>query len=263
MDLEIAGKVALVAASSAGIGRAIASSLAAEGARVALCARGRDPLEAAAREIREETGAETLPVLCDVTVPEQIASMAATVRDRLGPIDILVNNAGGPRPGLFEDLDPEAWESAFRLNLLSAVLLCREVVPGMRSRRWGRIVNLASISVKQPIDGLMLSNSLRAGVAGFAKTLAGECAADNVLVNTVCPGYTLTQRLAELAEERARKAGGGKEEVLAMMERNVPVGRIGQPGEIAAMVTFLCSGRASYVTGTVIQVDGGLSRSLL
>jgi 3-oxoacyl-[acyl-carrier protein] reductase len=263
MDLGIAGRVALVSASSTGIGRAVALALAAEGCRVALCARRRGPLAEAAAAIERETRAEVLGITADVTVPADISRTVREVQGRFGPIDILVNNAGGPPPGGFDETSPEAWDEAFRLTLRSAVLLCREVVPGMKERRWGRVVNLASISVKQPIDGLILSNSIRAGVAGFGKTLATECAPYNVLVNTLCPGYILTERLTELAEVRAAKAGVSVEDMMSTMKSNVPVRRIGAPEEIASVAAFLCSERASYVTGTVLQVDGGLCRSLL
>jgi 3-oxoacyl-[acyl-carrier protein] reductase len=263
MDLGIAGRVALVSASSTGIGRAVALALAAEGCRVALCARRRGPLAEAAAAIERETRAEVLGITADVTVPADISRTVREVQGRFGPIDILVNNAGGPPPGGFDETSPEAWDDAFRLTLRSAVLLCREVVPGMKERRWGRVVNLASISVKQPIDGLILSNSIRAGVAGFGKTLATECAPYNVLVNTLCPGYILTERLTELAEVRAAKAGVSVEDMMSTMKSNVPVRRIGAPEEIASVAAFLCSERASYVTGTVLQVDGGLCRSLL
>jgi 3-oxoacyl-[acyl-carrier protein] reductase len=263
MDLGIEDKVALVAASSTGIGRAVAKALAEEGCKVAICARRRPPLVETALAIEQDTGADVYAVTGDVTVLSDILNLVREVRARFGRIDILINNAGGPRPGTFEELGPDAWDEAYRLNLRSAVLLCREIVPEMKERRWGRIVNLTSISVKQPIDGLMLSNSIRAGVAGFSKTLANECGPFNVLVNTVCPGYTLTERLIELADVRAGHAGTTRQEILKLMEQAVPVGRIGKASEVADLVVFLCSERATYLTGTTIQVDGGLCRGLL
>jgi len=181
----------------------------------------------------------------------------------MGPVEILVTNAGGPRPGRFDRLGPDDWEAAFRLTLRSAVELCRHAVPDMKAAGWGRIVLLTSVSVKQPIEGLMLSNSLRAAVAGFAKTLSNEYGSHGILVNTVCPGYTLTDRLVELADIRAREAGLTSQEALDSMASNTPVARIARPEEVAAVVCFLCSERASYVTGTVLPVDGGLHRGLL
>jgi len=263
MDLGIQGRVALVAGSSTGIGRAVARALAAEGCGVAVCARRREPLVETAMAIERDTGADVLAVAGDVTILSDISRMVREVRGRFGKIDILINNAGGPRPGTFEEVGPEAWEEAFRLNLRSAVLLSREVVPEMKERRWGRVVNLTSISVKQPIDGLILSNSIRAGVAGFSKSLANELGPHNILVNTVCPGYTLTERLTELAEIRARKAGVPIEQMIESMAQATPARRIGRAEEVGDLVAFLCSERAAYITGTVIQIDGGLHRGLL
>ncbi len=263
MDLGISGRAAFVAGASAGIGRAVAAALAAEGCRVAICGRRQGVLAETARRIAEESGSTVVAVPGDLTAASEISGMIEKARAHLGPLDILVNNAGGPRPGRFEEVAIEDWEAAYRLTLRSAILMCREVLPDMKQRRWGRIVNLASISVKQPVDGLVLSNSIRAGVAGLAKTLAGEYASFNILVNTVCPGYTLTERLEDLARIRAAASGGSMEQMLETMGKSTPAGRIGTPEEIAALVAFLCSERASYMTGTVIPVDGGLSKGLL
>ena len=263
MDLGLKDKVALVAAASRGLGKAVAWEFAREGARVAICARGEDVLRATALEIVAHTGGEIFPVVADVTKPEDIQRLVSAVEEHYGQIDILVNNAGGPPTGTFLDFDNEAWETALQLNLMSTIRLCRAVLPGMRARRWGRIVNMTSASVKQPIDGLILSSAARSGVVGMAKTLANECATEGITVNNVCPGYTLTDRVKSLAEERAAKEGKSVREVVEDYAANIPARRLGQPEELAALVVFLASERAAYITGTTIQVDGGYVRSLL
>jgi 3-oxoacyl-[acyl-carrier protein] reductase len=263
MDLGLKGKVALVAAASRGLGKAVAWEFAREGAHVAICARGEEVLRATALEITVDTGGEVFPVVADVTKPEDIQQLVSAVEEHFGQVDILVNNAGGPPTGTFIDFDDEAWEAALRLNLMSTVRLCRAVLPGMRSRRWGRIVNITSVSVKQPMDGLILSSAARSGVVGMAKTLANECATEGITVNNVCPGYTLTYRVKSLAEERARKEGKTVQKVIEGYAANIPARRLGQPEELAALVVFLASERAAYITGASIQVDGGYARSLL
>ena len=264
MDLGLQDKVAIVMAASKGIGRACASALAAEGARVTIGARGAQALEETAQEIQRATGSRVLAVPTDVTRAEDVAAIvAATVRE-FGRIDILVNNAGGPPAGKFESFGDAQWQAAFELNLLSTVRLVRLVVPHMRNTGSGRIITIVSTSVKQPIDGLLLSNTIRSGVVGLAKTLSVELAPDNITVNNVCPGRILTDRFRHIYHIAERVQQGVSEEAaLKEVARDVPMGRIGKPEELGAFVAFLASQQAAYITGTTIQVDGGLVRSLL
>ncbi|HJT65652.1 MAG TPA: SDR family oxidoreductase [Pyrinomonadaceae bacterium] len=263
MDLGLKDKVALVAASSQGLGRAVAEELAAEGASLLLCARDAATLAKTTAAIADQTGAHVLGVPADVTDEAQIKNLVAAGNERFGRIDILVTNAGGPPAGRFDQLTPEQWEQAIQLTLYSTVHLAREVLPGMKARHWGRILNITSIAVKQPIDGLLLSNSMRAAVTGFARTLANEVATDGITVNNVMPGYTRTERLQELAQYMAQKQGITEAEFNGQWEQEIPMRRLGEPRELAALVTFLASERASYITGTSIQCDGGWIKSLI
>jgi len=263
MDLGLKGKVALVAAASRGLGRAVAEELAAEGAQLVLCARGADALNATREHIALQTGAAVLAVPADVTIAEDVARVFNSAVKQFARIDILVTNAGGPPAGKFESLSHEQWEAATRLTLYSAIELTRHVLPGMKERHWGRILNITSIAVKQPVENLILSNSLRAGVTGFARTLANEVAADGITVNNILPGYTRTERVEQLATMMAEKEGISPADFSARWEREIPMRRLGEPQEFAALAAFLVSERASYITGTSIQVDGGWIRSLL
>jgi len=256
MDLGLRERVAIVAAASQGLGRAVAEELAANGARVVICARGREAVEAAAGRIRQ-AGGQAHAVVADVSVVDQVRRVVDEAERAFGPVDILVTNSGGPRPGKFEDLTPEDWDTATRILLTSAVTFTGAVLPGMRARRWGRILNITSIAAKQPVDGLMLSNSLRAAVTAFARTLANEVAADGITVNNLMPGYTRTERVVELAEHIAERDGITPDEAVGRWEREIPMGRIAEPREFAALAAFLASDRASYITGQSIAVDGG------
>jgi 3-oxoacyl-[acyl-carrier protein] reductase len=258
MDLGLKGKTALVTASSKGMGRACALGLSAEGARVVMCARTERDLTAAAEDVRARTGGEVLAVPADVTRADQVKSLVSRALDAFGGVDILVANAGGPPRGVFDELADEQWYGAFEVSLLSVVRLIREVLPGMRQRRWGRIITIQSMSVKQPIPGLDLSNAVRPGTAGLMKTLANDLGRDGILVNTVCPGRILTDRLLG----GARQAGLSPEAFAVQAGADVPVGRVGTPEEFANVVVFLASERASYVTGVALLVDGGLVRGL-
>jgi 3-oxoacyl-[acyl-carrier protein] reductase len=256
MDLGLAGKVAVVGGSSRGIGRAIALALAQEGCSVAICARGQEELEAAAAEIRAQTGAQVLPVVCDMARYDDIQRLVRQTAEAFGRIDIVVNNAGGPPLGTFDDFGDAEWQKAVDQNFLSAVRTIREALPFLR-QRGGRIVNITSVAVKQPIDRLILSNSARLGVVGMAKTLSREVAHDGITVNNVCPGNIATQRLLSLFEARAQREGRPFQEVVADEEDRTPTGFLGEPSDVAALVTFLASDKARYISGATIQVDGG------
>lgn len=263
MDLGLKGKVALVAASSRGLGRAVAEELAAEGVDLVLCARGVAALNETARAIMVSSGVRVVTIGADLSVPADVAKVADAAMREFGRIDILVTNGGGPPAGPFESHSAEAWHSAVRQNLDSVVELTRVVLPGMKERRWGRIINVTSIAVKQPVDNLILSNSVRAAVTGFARTLATEVASFGITVNNVMPGYTRTDRVTELASKNATLKKTSAEQELAVWEKQIPMGRLGEPREFAAMVAFLASERASYVTASSIAVDGGWIRALL
>ena len=263
MDLGLKGKVALVLAASKGLGRASAAALAAEGASVAIGARNRQTLEKTTKDIELETGSRVLAVPTDVTREKELEIIVAATVQEFGYIDILVNNAGGPPSGTFDTVGDEQWQSAFELNFLSAVRLVRLVLPHMRQRGSGRIINIVSTSVKEPIEGLLLSNATRMAVVGLAKTLSLELAPDNITVNNVCPGRFLTDRLRQghmIKEKIAR--GMSEAEALRSVAQDIPMGRIGKPEELAALVAFLASEQAGYITGTTIQVDGGLVRAM-
>lgn len=257
MDLGLSGKVALVAAASKGLGKAVAFRLAREGTRVAICARDESVLRGTAHEISSQTNTEVFPIRADVTRYDDIKNLIAETVKRFGGLDVLVTNAGGPPPGNFFAFDDSAWEQAFYLTFMSVVRLCREAIPHMQKRGGGRIINIASVSVKQPLNNLILSNALRLAVVGLAKSLANELAPFKITVNTVCPGPMQTDRMEQLL-----RAMGDIEEVRRFWTKDIPMGRMGQPEELADLVAFLASENARYITGTVIQVDGGLVKGI-
>jgi 3-oxoacyl-[acyl-carrier protein] reductase len=263
MDLGLSGKVALVSAGSKGLGRAIAEEFAAEGMSVVICARDDSVLQKTAGEIRSSTGAGILAIAGDVSKPEDVERITNAAFERFGAVDVLVTNAGGPPSGNFESLTSEMWQDAVDLTLMSAINLTSRILPRMIERKWGRVINVTSITVKQPVDGLMLSNSLRAAVTGFARTLANEVATHGITVNNILPGYTRTARIEQLAEAVSKREGISVDAAAGKWTDEIPMGRLGEPREFAAVAAFLASERASYVTGTSIQVDGGWVKGLL
>ncbi len=262
MDLGISGRVAMVAASSQGIGRAAAVSLAREGCRVSICSRDRERLEKARREMAASVpGSQVLASRCDVTKREDLETWHRATVEQWGPVDILVTNTGGPPAARFLDLSEEQWRSGIDSTLFSVVRLSRLVVPGMRKKRWGRIVHLTSLAAKQPIDLLTVSSTLRAGLSALTKTMSNQFAPDGILVNAVLPGHVLTDRTVHLNEIRAKEEGISVEEFASRIRKTVPLGRYAEAVEIGDVVAFLCSERASYLTGATIQVDGGAIQS--
>jgi 3-oxoacyl-[acyl-carrier protein] reductase len=254
-------RVALVCAASKGLGRASAEALARDGLRVAICARGREALAATAAAI-EAAGGDVLALEADLRRADDVARVVEAAVARFGALDVLVTNTGGPPSGPFLSLDDRAWTEAIDSLLLSVVRLCRLAIPHMRARGGGRIIHVTSISVKQPIEGLVLSNALRSAVTSLAKTLSVELAADNILVNCVAPGYTRTDRVVELADQSAAREGTTRGAIEQRMLAKIPMGRMGEPKEFGDVVAFLASPAASYVTGVTIPVDGGWTRGL-
>jgi 3-oxoacyl-[acyl-carrier protein] reductase len=263
MDLGLEDKVALVAASSRGLGRACAHTLSAEGAKVVICARNDKTLRATADEIARDTGNQLLAIVADLTSARDCRRVVQETIDFFGGLHVLVTNNGGPPPGFFFDFDDNEWYRTVDLTLMSAIRLIRTAVPHMQEQKWGRIINITSGSVKQPLDNLILSNSLRAGVTGMARTLANQLAPDGITVNNVLPGDILTSRVVQLAENQAKAQGKSNDDVLAGFAARTPVGRVGKPEELAAVVAFLASEQAAYVNGTSILVDGGRHKGLM
>lgn len=262
MDLQLSGKVALVVAASKGLGKATALQFAREGARVALCARSQD-IEAAAAEIAAETKAEVLAMQADVTTPDDMTRLVEGTVNRFGKLDILVTNSGGPKPALFEATTPQDWESATQLLLLSTVHLIQTALPHLRESEAAAILTITSASTKQPIQNLVLSNSVRLAVVGLTKTLSQELAGDRIRVNSILPGWTYTERVEQLVQARAQHNSTSADTEIAAITANIPLQRMGTPEEFANAAVFLCSPAAGYINGVMLPVDGGLCQSSL
>ena len=263
MDLGLRGRVAIVAAASKGLGRAAAEELAREGAEVAICSRNSAELEKAAATIQAAGGREVFWQAVNVGDSGAVANFVIAVEQRFGRIDICVTNTGGPPSKLFAATTNEDWKVWTEQLLMSPVYFAQAVMPRMQKNQWGRFLTITSYSVKQPVEGLLLSNALRAGVTGLVRTLANEYGAYGITVNNICPGYTRTERLDELAAMMGARSGATADEVFAGWKKLIPAGRLGTPQEFASVVAFLASERASYINGVSLTVDGGTTRSLL
>lgn len=264
MDLGLHGRVAIVCAASRGLGRAVALGLAREGAHTVICSRNRRRITQAAREMQADPRVRTtvVPMVADLTRAPDVRVLVERTAKRFGRIDILVTNAGGPPVATFMDLDDRTWARGVRLTLMSAVRCIRAVLPHMRRRRWGRIVNITSIAARQPIDDLVISSTLRPGILGMTKVLANRHAHEGITVNSVTPGFILTGRQEEIAEARGSTLGISRQQYLKRVARDIPARRLGRPDELAHAVVFLASERASYINGATLSVDGGLAKGL-
>jgi len=263
MELQLKDRVALVTGASSGLGFATALALSEEGARVIINSRSIENLEVAADRIEKQTGLRPHVIDGDLSASGESERVVEKARSYFKAIDILVANAGGPPSGEFMSLSKENWSDSARLTLFSAIDLARAVIPGMVQRAWGRVIFITSLSVKQPAPGLIISNTFRAGVTGFSKSISNELAANGITVNTVCPGFTNTERLGYLAEKQAKAKGVTPEDIFNGWINDIPAGRLGEPSELASLICFLASDRASYITGASIPVDGGYVKGLL
>jgi len=262
MDLGLKNRVALVAASSQGLGLATADAFAAEGCRVAMCARNQQSLTAAADKIRNQHHVDVLAEAFDVTDASAVSRFVAAVAEKFGSVDICVTNAGGPPAKGFLAASLEDWQHAVEANFFSTVYFAREVIPHMQKKRWGRIITITSITTKQPVTDLVLSNAVRAAVVGLVKSLANEFGKDGILVNNVGPGFTATDRLKELAKARSSATGKSQQEIFEAWAADAPLKRLGEPRELADAIVWLASERASYITGQTLLVDGGMYKGL-
>jgi len=265
MDLGLRGRVALVCAASQGLGKAAALGFAREGAHVVICARQRKALTNAAKEIRaavSDLPIRVVPIVADLTKPRQITSVVARTVKAFGRIDILVTNAGGPPVAPFEALNDTKWEDGVALTLMSTIRCIRAVLPHMRKRKWGRIVNITSIAAKQPINDLVISSALRPGILGLSRVLAAQYGKDGILINSVAPGFMLTGRMQQIGESRAQEQGITVDEYFRRQAHDIPLQRYGDPEELANVIVFLGSERAGYMTGATVSVDGGMLKGL-
>jgi 3-oxoacyl-[acyl-carrier protein] reductase len=262
MDLGLRDRVVIVGGGSKGIGRAAALLFAQEGAKVVIAARGREALTHAAESIRDASGAEILPVACDMSSDADIRALIAKAVESYGRIDVLVNNAGGPPLGRFEQHDDAAWLQAFELNLMSVVRCVREALPYLRESDQARVINVTSTAVREPIEGLILSNAVRLGTTGLAKTLSRELGSLGVTVNNVGPGLTLTDRIRPVLEAQSKASGRSFDDVAAERTARIPVGRMGEPEDVAALIVFLASRQARQISGQTILVDGGATSAV-
>ncbi len=263
MNLNLNNKNAIVCASSQGLGKAAALDLAEEGVNLAICSRDQDKINKVKEEIHQKINSEikVIALQVDLDSPDEIQAFYKQVENDLGSVDILVNNNGGPPPSTFEQLSDDDWQKAFNSTMMSCLRLSKLVIPNMKKNAWGRIINISSVSVKTPVNGLFLSNSLRMGVLGWAKALSDELAPHGVTVNTVCPGYTRTERVEAILETQSNSSGLKKEEIEKSIAENIPMKRVGEAEDLAGLITFLASEKADYMTGLAIQVDGGSART--
>jgi|TARA_Y100001968_G_scaffold250326_1_gene235353 3-oxoacyl-[acyl-carrier protein] reductase len=261
MDLSIKGKNAIVCASSQGLGKSAAVDLAKEGVNLAICSRNKDKINLVKEEIEQTSDVKVVAIEADLSSEKDISALFQEAKKELKTIDILINNNGGPPPSTFEELTDEDWQKTFNSTMMSAIRLSKLVLPDMKKNKWGRIINISSVSVKTPVNGLFLSNSIRMGVLGWAKALSDEVAPHGITVNSVCPGTTKTERIEQILNAQSESSGKDKSEIEEAMANSIPMLRIGEASDLSALITFLASEKASYMTGLAVQVDGGSART--